>query len=69
MLLKRPAGLGYMGYYFLQPSVQSAAYTTKFVHNDFLQIGLDGGMIAMILAVILFIQSMKRVVKIYKNIC
>lgn len=57
MLLKRPAGLGYMGYYFLQPSVQSAAYTTKFVHNDFLQIGLDGGMIAMILAVILFIQS------------
>ena len=37
MLLKRPAGLGYMGYYFLQPSVQSAAYTTKFVHNDFLQ--------------------------------
>lgn len=57
MLLKRPAGLGYRGYYFLQPSVQSAAYTTKFVHNDFLQIGLDGGMIAMILAVILFIQS------------
>ena len=41
----------------MQPSVQSAAYTTKFVHNDFLQIGLDGGMIAMILAVILFIQS------------
>lgn len=57
MLLKRPAGLGYRGYYFLQPSVQSVAYTTKFVHNDFLQIGLDGGMIAMILAVILFIQS------------
>lgn len=57
ILLKHPMGLGYLGYYFLQPSVQTGGYTTKFVHNDFLQIGLDAGILAMILGIILFIQG------------
>jgi len=46
-----PLGLGYMGYYYIQHSVQTGVYTTRYVHNDFLQAGLDYGIIAMVLAV------------------
>ncbi len=46
MALKNPLGLGYMGYYFLQPQFQTGYYTTKFVHNDLLQCALDAGMIS-----------------------
>lgn len=54
-LLAHPLGLGYMGYYFLQPQFQTGNYTTKFVHNDLLQAGLDGGILAFIwLAVLIF---------------
>ena len=38
-----PAGMGYMGYYFMQPQFQNGNYTIKYVHNDILQFGLDGG--------------------------
>lgn len=48
MLSAHSMGLGTMGYFYLQPAEQSGAYTTMFVHNDILQIGLDGGIIAMI---------------------
>ena len=46
-LVRHPAGVGYNGYYFLQPQFQTGNYTTKFVHNDILQFGLDGGWLAM----------------------
>ncbi len=45
IIVKRPMGLGYMGYYYLQPQFQTGVYTTKFVHNDFLQYALDAGII------------------------
>lgn len=45
-LFKHPFGLGYMGYFFLQPQFQTGNYVTKYVHNDILQSGLDGGLIA-----------------------
>lgn len=45
VIVKRPMGLGYMGYYYLQPQFQTGVYTTKFVHNDFLQYALDAGVI------------------------
>lgn len=43
IILKHPFGLGYMGYYYLQHSVQTGVYTVMFIHNDFLQILLDVG--------------------------
>lgn len=53
VIVKRPLGLGYMGYYYLQPQFQTGVYATKFVHNDFLQYALDAGIIcAMALAAI-----------------
>ena len=52
MVKERPFGLGYMGYYYMQPAVQTGVYTTRFIHNDFLQVLIDYGIIACIIAVI-----------------
>jgi len=45
MIFQNPFGLGYLGYHYLQPAVQSGIYTTRFVHNDWLQLLLDYGMV------------------------
>lgn len=43
LLLKHPFGMGYMGYSYIQQSVQTGLYTVAFVHNDWLQLLLDIG--------------------------
>lgn len=43
LLLKYPFGMGYMGYSFVQQSVQTGLYSVTYVHNDFLQLLLDIG--------------------------
>lgn len=45
-------GYGYMGYSYLYPTVQTANYAVKFVHNDFLQLALDYGIIPTIIFII-----------------
>lgn len=57
LLLKYPFGLGYLGYHFMQGSFQSGVYNVSYVHNDFLQIALDIGVIPLLLfiaAIVLF---------------
>lgn len=51
LLLKYPFGMGYMGYYYVQSSVQTGVYATTYVHNDFLQVFLDIGWIPGILLI------------------
>lgn len=70
ILVKHPFGLGYMGYYFLQPQFQTGNYVTKFVHNDILQIGLDAGIIAMIsvMVMVVYILFQKRTKEMYRVI-
>lgn len=46
LILKNPLGLGWKGYYYIQPMVQTGVYTTMYVHNDLLQSFLDGGWIS-----------------------
>lgn len=46
MLLKRPFGLGYMGYFYLQQAEQTGVYSVRFVHNEWLQWVLDYGILA-----------------------
>jgi len=48
LFINNPFGLGYMGYYYMQPEMQTGFYAIKFVHNDFLQIALDAGIIPLI---------------------
>lgn len=43
LCLKHPFGLGYLGYYFLEPGVQTGVYSVRFVHNGALQMALDIG--------------------------
>ncbi len=43
IILKHPFGLGYMGYFYIQQSLQTGMYTVAYIHNDFLQLLLDIG--------------------------
>ncbi len=45
LLLKHPFGMGYMGYYYAQQSIQTGVYSVAYIHNDFLQLVLDIGLI------------------------
>ncbi len=45
VILRHPFGLGYLGYYYLEQSLQTGVYAVRFVHNDLLQLMLDVGWI------------------------
>ncbi len=49
VILKHPFGMGYMGYYYIQQSIQTGVYSVMYIHNDFLQILLDIGWLPFIL--------------------
>lgn len=51
LILKRPLGIGYQSYYYMQQSFQTGVYNIRFIHNDFLQIMLDVGWIPCLLFV------------------
>ena len=44
-VLTHPFGLGYLGYYFIQGSIQTGVYSIMHIHNDLLQFLLDVGWI------------------------
>lgn len=48
LLSNHLGGVGYKGYSILQPLIQTGVYTTAFVHNDWLQLALDAGVITAI---------------------
>lgn len=70
LLIQNPFGLGYMGYYYIQPQVQTGVYTTKFIHNDFIQIALDCGLVALIAILVLIASGIisKKISKRNKSI-
>lgn len=43
LLLRYPFGMGYMGYFYMQGSIQTGVYSVTYAHNDFLQLLLDVG--------------------------
>lgn len=45
VIAKHPFGIGYMGYYYYQSEIQTGRYIVKFIHNDFLQMMIDIGII------------------------
>ncbi len=60
VIAANPLGLGYMGYYYLQPQFQTGNYVTRFVHNDILQMGLDAGVIPMIALAVMIVGNVWR---------
>ena len=54
-----PFGLGYWGYFFMQGQVQTGVYSVLYVHNDFLQMFLDAGWIAIAGLIVPIVRSLK----------
>lgn len=48
LTLQNPFGIGYLGYKYIQGSIQSGVYQVKFIHNGALQVLLDGGILALL---------------------
>lgn len=57
VIIKHPFGTGYMGFYYLQQSVQTGVYSVKSLHNDFLQLMIDVGWIPAIVFISAIVKS------------
>jgi len=51
LVLRFPFGMGWQGYYYVQPMYQHGVYTTRYVHNDYMQIALDLGVIPAVIVI------------------
>lgn len=60
ILTRHPMGVGYMGFFFMQQSVQSGVYTVRYLHNEWLQMALDYGVIFLAAFIYLFIHQMRK---------
>lgn len=60
VILKNPLGIGYLGYESIQPVIQTGVYTSKFVHNDWMQMTLDFGWLFVIVAAWIVIRQLKK---------
>lgn len=58
LLRRYPFGTGYLGYYYLEQSVQTGVYSVRYLHNDFLQIFLDVGWIPGLLILAAFVKQL-----------
>ena len=58
LLLQNIFGYGYMGYSYKIYEIQTGMYYTKFVHNDYLQMALDIGIIPLIAFIVILIKSL-----------
>ena len=48
LLMCHPLGMGHLGYYYMENQIQTGVYSVQYVHNDWLQIGLDIGWLPML---------------------
>lgn len=68
ILLKHPFGMGYYGYYFVQGEMQTGVYSVVNVHNEFLQLMLDIGIIPGMLFAIVAIHSVVKISNQYHRL-
>ena len=45
ILKEHPFGMGYLGYYYMEPVMQTGYYSVRMIHNDLLQLALDLGIL------------------------
>lgn len=57
VIIRHPFGIGYLGFYYMQESIQTGVYSVMFVHNDFLQLLLDIGWIPALLFISAIVKS------------
>lgn len=58
LVLKKPFGLGYIGHYYMQQSIQTGVYSVKYIHNDLLQLLLDVGWVPFLGVLTAFVWSL-----------
>lgn len=58
LLSKHQLGLGYLGYSYAIKPVQTGVYTVRFLHNDYLQLMVDIGIVPAVLGIVYFIKTM-----------
>ena len=58
LMFSHPLGLGYLGYYYLEPSIQTGVYSVRYIHNDILQVALDVGVVPCVMFVSIIIRSL-----------
>jgi len=69
VLAKHPFGTGYLGYYYLQQTVQTGLYSVRYVHNDLLQLALDIGWAPCLLFTAAFVKRIfSKKTEAYKRI-
>lgn len=69
LLLKYPFGMGYLGFNYIQNSIQTGYYNVRYVHNDFLQLALDVGIIPTAIFIFAIIKSIfKKDSPFYKRV-
>jgi len=71
ILLRRPLGIGLGNWQYLQFYYQSAPYHVTYIHNHYLQLALDGGLLAaagFTAILVLFFTKIKRDVYFYVGI-
>lgn len=68
VIVKKPFGLGYLGYYYYQSEFQTGRYIVRYIHNDFLQFFVDTGIIPGVLFIASVIKNLisKRTPVTYK---
>jgi len=54
LIMDKPMGIGGLGYKYSQKSFQTAVYSVKYIHNGFLQIAIDNGIVAAMLVLVMF---------------
>ncbi len=57
VILRHPFGLGYMGYFFVQQSIQTGVYGILYIHNDFLQFLMDVGWVPCLVLIAAIVRS------------
>lgn len=67
VIISHPFGIGIDNWQNIQYEVQSAAYSVKYVHNGFLQLGLDGGLIVLFGVLFLIGKGFFYIIIKYKN--
>lgn len=65
VIIKHPFGIGVHNWESIQYGVQSADYSVKYVHNGFIQLLLDGGILAFAGLVVLIIYGYIGLIKKY----
>lgn len=60
LLLQRPLGVGYLGWFYLQRMIQTGVYNVRYVHNDWLQMALDYGSPAALALLVLVVRRLRK---------